>query len=208
MRLPYRPGRGQVRLGRRRMEVKVYFSFFATALVAVALSGVLCTAAFPQTDGADTWRSDELGITLTYPDNWYINEKPETAEVPCLVEVKTGGVEKPDPFGAFIMPVFIGQGYFEDIGSLAEAWRDTSKSDWNEFTPLSETSTTTADGHPALEMRYTVTDEMDYRIQWAVLLVLTEEKNKAWVLGYCARDLFDTYYKDAENIFSLAEFDD
>ena len=168
--------------------------------------------AYSQIDGFNTWRSDELGITLHYPLNWRVDEKPETADVPCLLEADTAVVSddsvQPDSFGAFVMPVFIGEGYFEDVATLADVWRKNSRQDWVDFEIISQNETTTSQGHPAYVMRYAVTDEMDYRIQWAVWLVLTGEKKKAWVMGYCARGLFDTYYQDATNIFGLAEFDD
>ena len=183
----------------------------------IVLLGAMCfsasaVGAYSQPDGFSSWRSDELGITLNYPLNWKVDEKPETVDVPCLLEADvTIGLDDPDqadPFGAFVMPVFIGEGYFEDITTLADVWRQNSKRDWVEFEIISQGEVATAEGHPGYELRYAVTDEMDYRIQWSVWLVLTKEKKRAWVLGYCARDAFNTYYQDARNIFGLAEFDD
>jgi hypothetical protein len=158
------------------------------------------------------WHGDTNGITLFYPEGWSIDEKPETYYVPCVLEapspIDEDDFNERDPFGAFIMPVYIGEGYFEDIDSLAKAWKKNIRNDWVEFEIASESKSETEEGHPAYEMQYMVTDEKDYRIEWSVWLVLTSEKKRAWVIGYCARDEFQTHYPEAREIFKLAKFED
>ena len=177
----------------------------------VMLSLISWCNVFAQSDGYKTWRSDMHGITLEYPETWSLNETPEKDDVPCILEAPVS-VDEPgsggdEAFRPFLMPVVIGAGYFEDIGTLSGVWLDIVEIDWPDFEMKRKTPLETADGHPGCELRYTVTDKNN-RIQWAVWLVLTEEKKKAWVIGYCASDGFDAYYETAKEIFKRVEFAD
>jgi len=180
-------------------------------ILAVVLPLYNQTAA-AQPAGMVAWQSEKYGLTLTYPDTWRLDEKPETYDVPCIlnapVEKDLAGTNGPDPFGAFIIPVFVGEGYFEDLNALVTAWKDTFKGDWAEVELVGESTKETIQGFPAHEVRYVVSDEKDNRIQWSVWLVLTPEKKKAWVIGYCGRKSFDSHLAEAREIFDSAEFVD
>ena len=162
--------------------------------------------------GMVAYHSEKYGLTLTYPDTWRLDEKPETYDVPCIlnapVEKDLAGANGPDPFGAFIIPVFVGEGYFENLNALVTAWKDKFKGDWSEVELAGESTKETIQGFPAYEVRYVVSDEKDNRIQWSVWLVLTPEKKKAWVIGYCGRKGFETHLTEVRAIFDSAEFVD
>ena len=190
----------------RKLSVLVLWALISAVLPLYAQSAVA------QSGEMVTWQSDEYGLTLTYPQTWWLDEKPETYDVPCILNApfdeNSAGLNSPDTFGAFIIPVFVGEGYFEDLNALVTAWEDEFKGDWSEVELVGESAKETVQGFPAYEVRYTVTDEKDNRIQWAVWLVLTPAKKKAWVLGYCARKGFDAHLTEAQGIFGSAEFAD
>ena len=173
---------------------------------------LLSQSTVAQTAGMAKWESEKYGLTLTYPDTWRLDEKPETYDMPCIlnapVDTDSTGTATPDPFGAFIIPVFVGEGYFEDLSALVSAWKDKFNGDWSEVELAGESTKQTLQGFAADEVRYIVTDEKDNRIQWCVWLVLTPAKKKAWVIGYCGRKGFDTYLPEARRIFDSAEFVD
>jgi len=173
---------------------------------------LLSSHAAAQPAGMAIWRSEKYGLTLTYPETWQLDEKPETYDVPCTLnapaEKDLTGANSPDPFGAFIIPVFVGEGYFENLNALVTAWKDKFKGDWVEVELVGESAKETIQGFPAYEVRYVVSDEKDNRIQWSVWLVLTPEKKKAWVIGYCGRRGFDAYLPEARAIFDSSEFVD
>ncbi len=186
----------------------------ATLVLSLLLFAALCALPFftyAQPEGYEIWRHGEFGLSLTYPETWHVDERPETIIVPCIIEAPydDSSVER-DSFGAFVMPVYIGEGYFEQVNELAETWEETVRDDWQEFSIISGDSfeIETHQGYPAEQLRYSFTDEDDNRIQWLVWLVLTETKKKAWVIGYCAKDDFELFYSEAYDIIATAEFAD
>ena len=186
-----------------------YFLFALWFTVAVALP---LYAQAPAPPGMAVFNSDKYGLTLTYPDTWRLDEKPETSDVPCIlnapVDKDLTGANGPDPFGAFIIPVFVGEGYFEDLNAFVTAWKDKFNGDWSQVELSGQSAKQTVQGFPASEVNYVVTDEKDNRIQWSVWLVLTPEKKKAWAMGYCGRKGFDTHLAEARAIFDSAQFVD
>jgi hypothetical protein len=184
-------------------------SIFILAILYLVPFAPLSNASARQ-EGFETWRDASFGITLTFPETWVIDERPETISVPCVLEAPSdeGAAGLPDSFGAFVMPVYIGAGYFEDVGALADVWLDTAESDWAEFSLVSRNAVETAQGYPANELVYSVVDEDDNRIHWLVWLIITPERQKEWVVGYCAMGSFDLFYQDAYGILMSAEFED
>jgi hypothetical protein len=194
----------------------------ALSLILFTLSGALPFPAHAQQEGYEIWQDGEFGIILTYPDTWYVDERPETIMVPCIIEVSYDGLAEKDPFGAFVMPVYIGEGYFERVSELAEAWKGTVRDDWRDdglefidaeekvlkFIDAGGDTFETHQGYAVSEMRYRITDESGSPVTWLVWLVLTETKKKAWVIGYCAKVDFKKFYSQAHDIIATAEFSD
>ena len=190
----------------------------ATLVLSLLLFATLCALpffAYAQPEGYEIWQHGEFGLSLTYPETWHVDERPETIIVPCIIEAPYDdtSVER-DSFGAFVMPVYIGEGYFEQVNELAETWEETVHSDWDdstdepEFIIISRNTFETHQGYPAKQLEYIITDEDGNRIRWLVWLVLTETKKKAWVIGYCAKDDFELFESQAIDIIATAEFAD
>lgn len=181
-------------------------------VILLMLFTVLCALPFcvyAQPEGYEIWRDGEFGLSLTYPETWHVDERPETILVPCIIEAPYDDSSLGrDSFGAFVMPVYIGEGYFEQVNELAETWEETVRDDWKEISPIIKDTFETHQGYPAEQLRYIITDEDGNRIQWLVWLVLTETKKKAWVIGYCAKDDFELFYSEAYDIIATAEFAD
>ncbi len=173
---------------------------------------VMCIAghqSYAQPAGYESWRDSELGITVTYPGSWTIDQRPETLNVPCVLEAPVAETaETTDHFGSFVMPVRIGEGYFDDISSLKDVWLDTVADDWLDLKVNSSRTIQTEQGYPAYEVDYSVTDRDDNRIRWLVWLVLTPQRKVAWVAAYCSKDSFEGNYQDAYGILLSMEFDD
>ena len=184
----------------------------ATLVLSLPLFAALCALpffAYAQPEGYEIWQHGEFGLSLTYPETWHIDERPETIIVPCIIEAPydDSSVER-DSFGAFVMPVYIGEGYFEQVNELAETWEETVRDDWGEVSRFSVDTFETHQGYPAAQLRYIITDEDGNRIRWFVWLVLTTTKKKAWVIGYCAMDDFELFESEAKEIIATAEFAD
>ena len=161
-----------------------------------------------QPEGFELWSDGEFGISITYPETWTIDERPETINVPCIVEAPFSEFEDYDSFGAFVMPVYIGEGYFNSVSDLADVWLGTVKDDWSNFNSLGREMFVTHQGFPVVQLRYSIRDQEDNRIDWLVWLILTETNKKAWVVGYCSREYFKTNYTEAYGVISTAEFTD
>jgi len=185
-----------------------------TRVILLALACIMAMLAImpynsvAQPEGFELWSDGEFGISITYPETWTIDERPETINVPCIIEAPSSEFVDHDSFGAFVMPVYIGEGYFDSVSDLADIWLRTVKDDWSDFNPLGREMFETHQGYPVVQLRYSIVDQEDNQIDWLVWLILTETNRKAWVAGYCSREYFDENRSAALGIISTAEFTD
>jgi hypothetical protein len=187
-------------------------------LLTLLTATCLLSYTYAQPEGYETWRDSALGITVTYPETWTIDERPETLNVPCVIEApESESSDSSDYFGAFVMPVRIGEGYFSDVTSLKNVWLETVEDDWVNVEVNSNKTLESPQGYPVYEVDYIVTDQDDNRIRWLVWLVLTRERKIAWVAAYCLKaddppdistDEFKMLHHEAYGILLSMEFDD
>ena len=198
-------GQDSVNIGVMEMRTRVILLALACFMAGLV---ILPYNSIAQPEGFELWSDGEFGISITYPETWTIDERPETINVPCIVEAPHSEFEDYDSFGAFVMPVYIGEGYFNSVSDLADVWLGTVKDDWRIFNLHGREMFETHQGFPVVRLTYSIVDEEDNNIEWLVWLVLTETNKKAWVVGYCSRESSNDNHAEASDIISNMEFTD